>query len=116
MQHRPPDDSPSISTRTPPPMISNRSPASGVSTKQRAQGEVEFIARIGTRVRPGDQSAYNRTKVNPRNADDHRKYDAIHRALLTGLLGNVGMKSADFEYTGARGTKFHIFPGSGLFR
>jgi ATP-dependent helicase HrpA len=47
---------------------------------------------------------------------DHRQYDAIHRSLLTGLLGNVGTRTGDFEYTGARGTKFHIFPGSGLFR
>jgi hypothetical protein len=48
-----------------------------------------------------------------RPARDPRTYDAIHRALLTGLLGNVGMKTGDFEYTGARNTKFHIFPGSG---
>src|SRR5688572_9531255 len=47
---------------------------------------------------------------------DPKRYDSIHRALLTGLLGNVGMNSGDFEYTGARGTKFHLFPGSGLFR
>jgi ATP-dependent helicase HrpA len=45
-------------------------------------------------------------------------YDAIHRALLAGLLGNIGTKSAtdSFEYTGARGNKFHIFPGSVLFK
>ncbi len=49
-------------------------------------------------------------------ARDPRKYDAIHRALLAGLLGNVGVKTADFEYTGGRGTKFHLFPGSGLFK
>src|SRR5688500_16288423 len=49
-------------------------------------------------------------------ARDARRYDAPHRALRAGLLGNVGMKTGDFEYTGARGTKFHIFPGSGLFR
>lgn len=47
---------------------------------------------------------------------DPRRYDAVHRAVLAGLLGNVGMKTGDFEYTGARGTKFHLFPGSGLFR
>lgn len=41
--------------------------------------------------------------------------DAIHRALLTGLLSNIGLKSEGFEYTGARGTKFSIFPGSALF-
>jgi ATP-dependent helicase HrpA len=53
----------------------------------------------------------------PRDEDKPSdKYDAIHRALLTGLLGNVGTRTGDFEYTGARGMKFHIFPGSGLFR
>ncbi len=45
------------------------------------------------------------------------KYDAVHRALLTGLLSNVGYKSdAGHEYTGARGTKFFLFPGSALFK
>lgn len=43
-------------------------------------------------------------------------YRAIHRALLAGLLGNVGMKD-DAEganaYTGARGIKFWIHPASG---
>ena len=43
-------------------------------------------------------------------------YNAIHRALLAGLLGNVGQKTDQFEYTGARGTRFAIFPGSSLFK
>jgi ATP-dependent helicase HrpA len=43
-------------------------------------------------------------------------YNAIHRALLAGLLGNIGHKTDPFEYTGARGTKFAIFPGSSLFK
>lgn len=43
------------------------------------------------------------------------KYDAIHRSLLTGLLSNVGQKSEAYEYTGARGVKFNIFPGSCQF-
>jgi ATP-dependent helicase HrpA len=39
---------------------------------------------------------------------------AIHRALTAGLLGNVGMKDeADSNYTGARGIKFWVHPGSG---
>ena len=38
---------------------------------------------------------------------------AIHRALLAGLLGNVGMRDeAEGSYTGARGIKFWIHPGS----
>lgn len=45
-----------------------------------------------------------------------RKQDAIHRALLTGLLGNVGTRSGDHEYSGIRGKKFNLFPGSSLFR
>src|SRR5207248_3663802 len=44
------------------------------------------------------------------------KRDAIHRALLAGLLGNVGQKADAHEYTGVRGRKFHLFPGSALFR
>ena len=39
---------------------------------------------------------------------------AVHRALLCGLLGNVGMKDEeDNNYTGARGIKFWVHPGSG---
>jgi ATP-dependent helicase HrpA len=42
-------------------------------------------------------------------------YDAVHRALLAGLLGNIGAKSEDpGVYLGARGIKFAIFPGSPL--
>ena len=42
-------------------------------------------------------------------------YAQIHRALLAGLLGNIGCKSEDSEhYLGARGIKFLIHPGSGV--
>ena len=41
----------------------------------------------------------------------------IHRALLSGLLSHVGMKDpASREYSGARGARFAVFPGSGLFK
>ncbi|MGN6369859.1 MAG: DUF3418 domain-containing protein [Phycisphaerae bacterium] len=50
-----------------------------------------------------------------RHAPRHPKYDAIHRALLTGLLSNVGTKSDTYEYLGTRGTRFNLFPGSALF-
>ncbi len=41
----------------------------------------------------------------------------IHAALLSGLLSHLGMKDGDTrEYTGARGAKFAIFPGSVLAR
>ncbi|HWT54400.1 MAG TPA: ATP-dependent RNA helicase HrpA [Rhodocyclaceae bacterium] len=42
-------------------------------------------------------------------------YDAIHKALLTGLLGHIGLKSEEEpHYLGARGIKFFIHPGSTL--
>ena len=40
---------------------------------------------------------------------------ALHLALLTGLLGSVGKLDERHEYTGPRGLRFHIFPGSQLF-
>ena len=43
-------------------------------------------------------------------------YDRIHRALLTGLLGNIAVKNEKNEYLGTRSRKVHIFPGSGLFK
>jgi ATP-dependent helicase HrpA len=44
--------------------------------------------------------------------DKPEGYRAIHRALLAGLLGNVGMKDEEGAYTGARGIKFWVHPGS----
>src|SRR5438874_1448010 len=44
------------------------------------------------------------------------KVDAIHRALLSGLLGNIATRSNAVEYTAARGAKCNIHPGSALFK
>jgi ATP-dependent helicase HrpA len=46
-------------------------------------------------------------------------YENLHTALLTGLLGNIGFKSEDEPgagYLGARGIRFHIWPGSSLLK
>ena len=43
------------------------------------------------------------------------KYDDLHQALLTGLLSNIAYRGGEFEYTGAGGGKFHLWPGSGAF-
>ena len=42
-------------------------------------------------------------------------YDKVHRALLTGLLGNVAIKEDRNNYNGTRGRKVMLFPGSGVF-
>ena len=39
---------------------------------------------------------------------------AIYQALLTGCLSQIGHKSADGDYQGARGTRFVLSPGSVL--
>ena len=41
-------------------------------------------------------------------------YQAIHTALLSGLLGNLAFQAEPGEYLGARNLKFSLFPGSGL--
>ena len=43
-------------------------------------------------------------------------YEAVHRALLTGMLSQLGQKQEGHEFLGARNRKFFIFPGSGLFK
>ncbi|MFJ1706760.1 ATP-dependent RNA helicase HrpA [Kitasatospora sp. NPDC088346] len=43
--------------------------------------------------------------------------DRIHQALLSGLLSHIGLFDVEKrEYGGARGSRFAVFPGSGLFK
>ncbi len=44
------------------------------------------------------------------------EYAGIHRSLLAGLLGNVGVKEENKAFQGANGRKFMIFPGSSQFK
>ena len=47
--------------------------------------------------------------------DKEASFDQIHKALLAGLLGNIGFKDGDNDsYSGARGIRFHVAPGSCL--
>jgi ATP-dependent helicase HrpA len=57
-------------------------------------------------VKEGDMT------LNEREAD----YEAIHMALLSGLLGQVAFKGEEYDYLGARNIKLNIFPGSALFK
>jgi ATP-dependent helicase HrpA len=44
-------------------------------------------------------------------------FEQVHRALLAGLLGNIGVRTdTPGEYQGARGNRFWVFPGSALHR
>ena len=74
----------------------------------------------------GDQDLAAKIKQKQLDKKQHRSqiratkeagYEQIHRTLLTGLIANVGLKSPDAnDYTGARGTHFHLFPASALFK
>jgi ATP-dependent helicase HrpA len=41
-------------------------------------------------------------------------FEALHRALISGLPGNLGRKDEKGVYHGPRGRRFNIFPGSAL--
>ncbi len=50
--------------------------------------------------------------INPVEAN----YDNIHQALLTGLLSFIGNQSERSEYIGSHNKRFHIMPGTPLFK
>ena len=45
------------------------------------------------------------------------RHEQVHKALLAGLLGQIGSyDERRRDYAGARGTRFAVFPGSALFK
>jgi ATP-dependent helicase HrpA len=53
----------------------------------------------------------------PRHRTPEPDWDTVHKALLAGLLSHVGVRDeAKRDYLGARGARFSIQPGVGLFR
>jgi len=50
--------------------------------------------------------------LNSNTAD----YQSIHVSLLSGLLGQLGVRDSDADYLGARQSRFYVFPGSHLFK
>ena len=55
------------------------------------------------------------TELGYRPNQSPATYEQVHRALLSGLLSNIGRKDERREYQGARGSRFFIHPGSALF-
>ncbi len=56
-----------------------------------------------------------RTAAATGSLDDPQRYAAIHQALLSGMLANVAQRGEGYEYVGAGGTRYHLWPGSGVF-
>jgi ATP-dependent helicase HrpA len=46
--------------------------------------------------------------------DNEAGTEQIHQSILSGLLSHIGFKEADNEFSGARNSKFYLFPGSAL--
>ncbi|EAR27693.1 helicase, ATP-dependent [Pseudoalteromonas tunicata D2] len=78
----------------------------------------EFLAYM--RVREWQDLVYQLTTVcqemNVAINNEPAGFDAIHQALLAGLLSHIGFKDEDNSYKGARNSRFHVFPGSSLFK
>lgn len=55
-------------------------------------------------------------RADSRAAEDEINYEAVHRAILSGSLNQLGMKGDDGQYNGSRGRRFAIFPSSVLAR
>lgn len=55
------------------------------------------------------------SQQNLKLGDNPSDANAIHRALLAGLLSGIAMRGDAHEYLGGGGIKFHLWPGSGIF-
>ena len=53
-------------------------------------------------------------EIGWRENDKPAGYEAVHRALLSGLLGNIGEQTERGDFLGARGLRFAIAPGTPL--
>ncbi|HEZ0811702.1 TPA: DUF3418 domain-containing protein [Neisseria meningitidis] len=98
----------------------------GLTTKEVAFRRPPEVRQLTSSENAGDQDLSAKLKQKQLDKKQHRAqiraakeagYEQIHRTLLTGLIANVGMKSPDGnDYTGARGSRFHLFPASALFK
>ena len=56
------------------------------------------------------------TTMGMRPNQEEADYNAVHQALLSGLLTHIGFRHEEQQWLGVRSRKFFVFPGSGLFK
>ncbi|WP_226842112.1 ATP-dependent RNA helicase HrpA [Brevibacterium sp. FME37] len=102
------------------PQSSTSNTAAAPTSSKSASGKVGFAelsAQKRSAKKNGGQDAEKDSGQSAASARLDPHAAAIHRALLTGLLSMIGARSErNKDYQGARGTRFAIFPGSGLFK
>ncbi|MCY1347130.1 RNA helicase HrpA [compost metagenome] len=98
--------------------------AAGLSTKAADANPVGWVERSDTHAAQGDgyRSAQRHpTKAPASPAKDEQQqravdYAKVHKAILSGLLSQIGQKTEDGDYLGARQRRFWIHPSSVIGR
>ncbi len=81
------------------------------------QDLVVQLAEIAREADLGELPGGRRPKASRMALNPAANSDAVHQSLLSGLLSHIGLYSPkNRDYQGARGTRFAVFPGSGLFK
>lgn len=88
-------------------------PSPGQSRGKRSSGGGKLASIGPPRLLEPDDNASEEPAAQPVLSEE--RYDAVHQALLTGLLSGVAQKTDKHMYLGAGGLKLQLWPGSGLF-
>ena len=83
--------------------------------RKQAKGEFLHYLRIREWQDLVGQIRQAAKQVGIRINHTHAEPEAIHQAILTGLLSHLGLRDpARRDYLGARGARFALWPGSGI--
>lgn len=81
------------------------------TSQQIIQNDADLSAKIK------QKKILKKTQRKTRRQYKEADYAQIHRALLSGLIANIGFKNTEgHDYLGVRGNHFHLFPASALFK
>lgn len=87
--------------------------------------QLHLLGKDASKQTPANKTAQERTPPlalastqAPQAADQpvSKNYDALHQALLSGFVGQIGRHDEKREYLACRNRRFQVFPGSALAR